>query len=93
MERGVEKLHLLPSLNEQVAGKMMETILEIFWKELQHFQKVTGPYGHHPGRFYTPDAQAGHSHHWHESYSLSETVDWGIWLAESHPLVSVGGVM
>ncbi len=39
----------------------------------KYFQKVTGPYGHHPGRFYTPDAQTGRSHLRHESYSLSET--------------------
>ncbi len=73
MERGVEKLHLPPSPNKRVAGKPMETILEIFWKEFKHYQKVTGPYGHRPGCFYTPDAQVGRSHLWHESYSLSET--------------------
>ncbi len=72
-ERGVEKLHLPPSPNKQLAGKPMETILEIFWKEFKHFQKLTGPYKHRSGRFFTPDAQAGHSHLWHESYFLSET--------------------
>ncbi len=33
MERGVKILHLLPSQNKQVAGKNIETIFEIFWKE------------------------------------------------------------
>ncbi len=39
IKRGVEKLHLSPSPSKQVAGKLMETVLEIFWKEFKHFQR------------------------------------------------------
>ncbi len=82
MERGVEKLHLLPSPNKQVAGEPIETILEIFLMEYKNFQKMTGPYEHWPVRF-LPDAQVDALTFGMSLILYLRQRFWVMWLAES----------
>ncbi len=73
IERVVAKLHILPNPNPKTSEEPLEIILDIFWKEFDDFQNMTGPYGYHPGRCFTPDSLNGNFSVWHCLYSLPYT--------------------
>lgn len=45
IERFVAKLPVPPNPNPQMSEESLEIKLDIFWKDSDHFQNKTGPYG------------------------------------------------
>ncbi len=72
IEQVVLKLHQKPFSNLNVIDESIENIVDIFWEEVKNFQTNRFPLDC-PGRFSNKYTLAGHSHIWHEMYSLSYT--------------------
>ncbi len=76
----IVKLQVTPNPNSKVVNDKIDVIIDIFWKELGHFQNKTGFYGLHQGRFLLPDALNGNN------FTLCLTpVSLASLLAVSHP--------
>ncbi len=59
----IERCKLLvdPNPNSKVANNNIDMIIDIFWKELGHFQKKTGVHELHQDKFLLPDVLNGNS--------------------------------
>ncbi len=61
-----------PCPNLNVINESIEDIVAIFWMDFKNFQSNRYPFDS-PSQFSTRDVFAGHSHIWHEMYSLPYT--------------------
>lgn len=79
LERVVRKLHASPDPNKDVCGpnnnvkgKAIDEIVDMFWDEYQEFVDRSGWAGN-KSRWNCQDANQGRSHLWHRKYSLPHT--------------------
>ena len=72
VQRVVEKLHCAPLANLEVIDMDMSEIVDTFWDEYSNFDKRRGDFVD-VVKYATEDVRAGHSHKWHEKYSLPYT--------------------
>ncbi len=72
IEQVMVKLHKKSFSNLNVINDSIEDIVDIFWMEFKNFQTNIFPFDCH-GQFSIKDDIAGHSHIWHEMYSLLDT--------------------